>query len=319
MRLNTASSTVVVGACLLCAAASPAQQGEKRTCDVPLVVTRFDPSSRKTVMVKDLGVSDLAVQLGTEWLSVESATIDDGAKRVALILDGGGRVSKEEWEMQTELAASFVEHGRRGDAFALLVAGSRSAPGPFEPAKKAGKRLRKLKSSRGASTNSNGSTYDALLAASNLLTPPRFGDSIFLFGRADDSGSAASLDQVQELVLKNGLRFCGLSLSASLTSKLLDLSRTTGCVFEFTSLKVLSMPAVQGPFGPIPPQLSLRKAALGEAFAGIAEPYRVGIPASSIQAPIDLKFDVPTADERKIDVRDAYYPHFVYPCSPARP
>ncbi|HXN46640.1 MAG TPA: hypothetical protein VN893_08360 [Bryobacteraceae bacterium] len=194
--------------------------------------------------MKTLGVNDLLVQLGTEWFSVASATIDDGPKRVAVILDGTGRISQDEWRMEVELAATFVEHGRPGDTFALLLAGAGSAPGPFGPAKEIGKKLRQLKSSRQASTNSGGSTYDALLAAGNLLNPPRFGDSIYLFGRGGDSGSTAGLEQVRDLLLKNGVRFCGLSLSASLTSEVLQLSRMAGCVFSFTSLKTLSLPAM---------------------------------------------------------------------------
>jgi len=311
----------VFGACLLSVTASFARQGGTRTCDVPLVVEAYDPSSRNDEPVKTLGVSDLLVQLGTEWYSVASATVDDGPKRVALILDRTGRISQDEWKMEVELATTFVEHGRHGDTFALLLAGSRSAPTRFDAVKETGKQLRKLKSSRRASTESGGSTYDALLAAGNLLNPPGFGDSIYLFGRGDDSGSAAGLEQVQDLLLKNGLRFCGLSLSASLTAEVLQLSRRTGCVFSFTSLKTLSLPAMQGPhdMGLIPPQLSLQKAALGRSFAQLAAPYRVGIPASLIPARMELKFDVPTAEERKIDVRDEYYPRVVYPCSPPRP
>lgn len=313
--------SVVFAACLLSATVGFAQQGGKRTCDVPLVVEAYDPSSRNNALVKTLGVKDLLVQLGTEWFSVASATIDDGPKRVAVILDGTGRISQDEWKMEVEMAATFVEHGRSGDTFTLLLAGASSAPSSFAPAKEIGRQLHKLQSSRRASTDSGGSTYDALLAAGNLLNPPRFGDSIYLFGRGDDSGSTAGLEQVQDLLLKNGLRFCGLSLSASLTSEVLQLSRRTGCVFSFTSLKTLSLPAMQGPhdMGLIPPQLSLQKAALGRSFAQLAAPYRVGIPASLIPARMELKFDVPTAEERKIDVRDEYYPGVVYPCSPPRP
>ncbi|HXN46639.1 MAG TPA: hypothetical protein VN893_08355 [Bryobacteraceae bacterium] len=68
--------------------------------------------------------------------------------------------------------------------------------------------------------------------------------------------------------------------------------------------------------GLIPPQLSLQKAALGRSFDQLAAPYRVGIPASLIPVRMTLKFDVPTAEERKLDVRDEYYPGVVDPCSP---
>jgi hypothetical protein len=140
-----------------------------------------------------------------------------------------------------------------------------------------------------------------------------------LFGRADDSGSTASPGQVRELLLTNGVRFCGLGLAFPLTSQMLQLSRWAGCVFSFTSLRDLAMGELQGPLGPLPSPLSAKKSMLADRFAELVAPYRIGIAAASIPEPMELTFDMPTAKERKIDVQDEYYPRYVYPCTPARP
>jgi len=311
MKPRRLFSVVFLAGCLC------AQQGEKPACDVPLVVMAYSPPARSNEMVKTLGPSDLEMQLGTEWHDVPNAAIDDGPKRVVVIIDDSAPTRADELKMEIELAGSFVEHGRHGDTFALLRMASPGAPGPFEPAKKIQRRLKKLKPSPAAANS--GAAYDSLVAAAKLLTPSKFGDTIFLFGRADDSGSAAARDQVRELLLRSGTRFCGLSLAASATREALDLSRESGCVFQFTSLAVLAMPARQTAHGQIPPQMTLRLGELANLLAQIAAPYRVKIPASLIAAPTELKFDVPTADERKIDIRDEYYPHVVYPCSAPLP
>jgi hypothetical protein len=174
------------------------------------------------------------------------------------------------------------------------------------------------------------------------LSPPRFGDAIFLFGHPEDSGSAASLDQLRELVLKNGLRFYGMSFTDPLEGKLppgfdlnqrlpagvgppklTELNLATGYFFSFHSVKVLAMPAmtvsIRGKVRYIPAQLSLLKTFLADLYAGIAAPYRVGIPASAIQAPEELKIAVTNADDRQIRERDVHYPHLVYPCSAQAP
>jgi hypothetical protein len=60
---------------------SLAQQTPSESCDVPVVVTRFDAS------FQDLGTKDFVVRLGTTPVSLQSASVDRGPKRVALILD----------------------------------------------------------------------------------------------------------------------------------------------------------------------------------------------------------------------------------------
>jgi hypothetical protein len=50
-----------------------------------------------------------------------------------------------------------------------------------------------------------------LLAATRSLDPCKFGDALFLFGRVENSGSAA--DELRTLLLKDRVRFYGASFS----------------------------------------------------------------------------------------------------------
>lgn len=307
------------------------------------MVTRFNSTSRTVEQVRDLKTNDLTVQLGDVPASVVSLRIDDGPKRVAVVLDDSGRISAEEWKRETELAASFVGHARPQDTVALLLVGSHSAVSPLVSPAEVVEQLRQVSFTRPPAPDAGGRTLDTLLAAVNLLSPPRFGDAIFLFGRSDDTGSAANLEPVQEQMLRNGLRFYGLSLvdpteklppgtdrnkplpAAFNPGRLAEPSSMTGCAFEFTSLKVLAMPAQFVRFREelvpryFPSQLELRKNHLADLYAGIAAPYRVALPASSIQNPTELRIAVADADERNINKRDIHFPRRVYPCPAPAP
>src|SRR5882762_3719758 len=81
-----------------------AQQAPSESCDVPVVVPRFDTS------FQDLGTRDFLVHLGTDPVSLESASVDRGPKRVALILDASRYVLDNEWKVETGMVADLVGH-----------------------------------------------------------------------------------------------------------------------------------------------------------------------------------------------------------------
>ena len=86
MRICLISSLCFV-LCFPSVSQSFGQQRPEDSCDVPLVVTRFAPSSKTVELVKNLGPEDLTVQLGAVPGTLESVSIDDGPKRLALVLD----------------------------------------------------------------------------------------------------------------------------------------------------------------------------------------------------------------------------------------
>lgn len=323
MRLEKLPLKLAIVALLLFTPSSFAQQIVKQSCDLPLLVTHFDSSSRTDKVVRDLDRKDLALQLGSVPASVESASIDDGPKRVAIVLDTRGKIPSEEWKLATEMASSFTENARPQDSFALFLTGSDSATGPFLPPSELQEQLQALSSSRPPATDSSERIYDTLIAAANNLNPPNFGDAIYVFGHFDDSGSKAGLDQLRELILRNRIRLYGLSFADPLSGqlppafnpnkplpasvafpKLDDLAHDTGYPLSYTSVKSLSFPG----------QTQLRKSFLALQYAGIAGPYRVVIPASSIEGPIDISVTVINRSERKINAQDVHYPHVIYPC-----
>jgi hypothetical protein len=264
----------------------------------------------------------LAITVGDVDGTVENAAIDGGGKRVALILDASRKVPKDEWKLETEMALSLIGHARPEDRFGIFVTGVDSPTGPLLPAEGARKQLGKLVSARPDASDESERIYDALLMATERLDPPAFGDAVFLFGHAEDSSSNASPEQIQEIILKRGLRFYAMSFTDPLKGKLPPgfnlnnplpatvgpepadkISHATGYYFSFHSVDDLK---VSG-------QKKLLKRFLGDLYAGIAEPYRVKISAN-VADKTALNFVIRKAQARNIRQSDMHYPRYIYPC-----
>jgi hypothetical protein len=310
------------------AAQSFGQQRPEDSCDVPLVVTRFVPSSKTVELVRNLGPNDLSVQLGAVPGTLKSVSVDDRPKRIALVLDASDGVPTNEWKLQTEMAAKLVQHARPDDRFALLFVGIESPASAFLSSGEVVKELQKLSSSRPVVTESGERIYDALLAAANRLNPPQFGDALFLFGHPEDSGSKSGPDEVMELVLKNRLRFYAVSFSSPLRGKLppgFDLNKplpasvvrpkltkmtaATGYSFSFHSIESLNYPG----------QIPLFEGYLADLYAGIAEPYRLKIAMPDTRGEVKLEIVVSNSKGRNISEGDVHYSHSIYPCLPSAP
>src|SRR3989442_9265953 len=189
MRVNSIS-----GAVLLLVWFSPigkllAQQAQNAPCDIPLVATSFNSSSRAVELANDLSIQNFEVKLDGVPEQLESATIDNGPKRVALILDASKNIPRDEWKLETKMAARLLEHARPGDRFTIFFVGMDSQENPVLPPSEARERLKMLGASRPAVPDSGERVYDTLLAAAGSFNPPQFGDVLFLFGHPEDSGS----------------------------------------------------------------------------------------------------------------------------------
>jgi hypothetical protein len=310
------------------AALSFGQQRPEDSCDVPLVVTRFVSSSRTLELVKDLGPKDLTVQIGAVSGTLESASIDSGPKRVALVLDASDAIPTDEWTLQTEMAAKLVQHARPDDRFALLFVGMENPASAFLSSGEVMREMQKLSASRPGAMESGERIYDSLLAAASHLNPPQFGDALFLFGHPEDSGSKSGPDEVMELVLKNRLRFYAVSFSSPLRGKLppgFDLNKplpasvvrpkltkmtaATGYSFSFHSIESLNYPG----------QIPLFEGYLADLYAGIAEPYRLKIAMPDTRGEVKLEIVVSNSKGRNISEGDIHYSHSIYPCVPSAP
>ena len=299
-----------------------AQNIQNHSCDVPLVVTRFVPSSGAVELVQDLSAKDLTVKVGGLSSTVKDAAIDRGGKRVGLILDASKRIPQDEWKLETEMAVSLIEHARPEDKFSLSIVGGDLPGGSLLPSSAVQERLKKLAVSRPDAPDGTERIYDALLLMAKHLDPPEFGDTIFLFGHPEDSGSNASPKQVQEIILRNRLRFYAVSFTdmrgkvppgfdlnkpmpANAGIERIDqISHATGYFVSFHSPQALNFPG----------QIPLFKGFLGDLYAGIAEPYRLKIDLST-SGKTSLNLVIKRGNARNIRQVDVHYPHFIYRCS----
>jgi hypothetical protein len=308
---------LILGVVLCLRSAAAAQQVSADSCDVPLVVADYYNQP-----VRNLTPSDFSVRLAAIPTPIASASLDAGPKRIALVLDASSNVPEEEWNLESEMAAELIKHARANDQFVLLVIGSTPTSGAWSSSSEVAARLQGLQSAR-PKGEENERIYDALLGAANRLDPPQFGDTIFLFGHNKDFGSKTSLDQIQGLLLKNRLRFFGISFADRLAglppgfnlnrplpkefrgTQLETLSADTGYVFSSHAVHDL---AIHG-------QIPLFENFLSDLYSWIAEPYRLRLSTSSFANGSSFEISVAEMQARKINSKGIHYPHTVYQCT----
>ena len=297
---------------------SIAQGSPSESCDVPVVVTRFDTS------FQDLGTRDFLVHLGTNPVSLESASVDRDPKRVALILDASRYVLDNEWKVEAEMAADLVGHARPFDTFALLLVGMESATQSLLSPAEVREQLRELWSSRPPRTDSTERVYDALFAAAKRLDPPQFGDTLVLFGHMYDVGSKTDPDRLLGLVMRSKLRIIGIDFSdplptslppgfdpnnippeSSAPKKLGEMTAETGYYFSYDAMEGLNRPG----------QMRLFESFLADLYKRISEPYRLRALAFASSGRVKLEITVANSADRKIRPTDMHYPQFIFPCA----
>jgi hypothetical protein len=283
-------------------------QAVSDSCDVPVIVADYFNQP-----VRDLAPADFSVRLNDVATSVASASIDAGPKRIAIVIDASRNVPAEEWKFETEMAAEFVKHARPGDRFAFSVIGAEASPAELLSSSQILDRL------QGLSGKTNERIYDAVLAAARRLDPPQFGDAVVLFGHHEDSGSETPADDLQNLMVRNGVRFFAVSFANPLPpgfdlrkpvpktslSNLQRLTAETGFFFSFHPIAALNMPG----------QLPLFENFLSDVYTWIAEPYRLTLPRPASKDMAKLEVAVSNIEARKAHREGIHYPRSLYPCS----
>ena len=306
MRLTAFFLTLCAAVCLQYRLS--AQQQERADArEIPVVVADF-----YNKLVPDLQKADFAVRLAGKPVLVSSAAIDEGPKRIILILDASNNVPNDEWKLQIESAEILIQHARPTDLFALFVVGMDSAEKSFQTPKEISLRLRDLKRSQEPEK-----TYDAVLGALNSLNGTQFGDTIFLIGHDEDSGSTATLSEIRKLMLEKTVRFYGLSFADKLAklppgvdlnkplppgfgpSKLDSLSAETGYFFSFHAVRNLKISG----------QMTLFEGFLADLDAWIARPYRLRFGNRDGNGLVPLEIDVAQMEARRIRKGGIHYPH----------
>jgi hypothetical protein len=310
MRISRSQLTLYLIAFFSIAGPSFAQQKAIQSCDVPLVVGYW----------RKLHSKDLTVHLGTELVTVDNVFLDDGPKRVAVVLDSSKQTSDEQLKVLLDITTALVEHARPQDTFSLVLVGADDSDGLFLTTEDVRNRLRKfaLSSPPRSSPGTSERIYDAILAAAMHLTPSKFGDAIIFLGHDRDSGSNAGLAQVQELILRNRVRFYGLCFynskiriipSNASRSELDLLSHETGYFIPYLPAEPLAEPE----------QIRQKKEFVVNLYGGITKPYRVSIPGPSIPGPVKLEIGVAKSVRSNPNPENVHYPRSIYQCGAPAP
>jgi hypothetical protein len=195
-----------------------AQQPSNESFDAPVVLTRvvtyFVPYDvTKQELAQDFGPDNFQVQVGGVAAQVESVLIENGPKRMVLVLDAGKPVPKDEYDENIYVAKALLAYARSKDRFTVLLVGSDAPTAKFISPGETKRYLEKLCAARPPTTEPGTRIYDTLLAAAKNLDPPQFGDVVILFGRLEDSGSKATMEDLSGAFVREKLRFFGISFA----------------------------------------------------------------------------------------------------------
>jgi hypothetical protein len=293
-----------------------AQQPSKESFDAPVVLTRVvtypEPHPEvqkgyledvtKQELAQDFGPDNFQVQVGGVAAQVESVLIEKGPKRVVLVLDASKPVPKDEYDENIYVAKALLGYARSKDRFKVLLVGSDAPTAKFISPSETKRYLGELRAARPPTTEPGTRIYDTLLTAAKNLDPPQFGDVVILFGRLEDSGSKATMEDLSGAFVREKLRFFGVSFAPSPPPPALErLSAATG-------YSILLEPMRDGRI------LGIWEPDFEFWYAWIAEPYRlrVSLPALGRQDLIEIKL-VPGLKKKKTEGIELHFPRIVYP------
>lgn len=284
--------------------------GPPGACDFPFVATHYDTNHEQTV-VADIAPSDFSARLGDTYVTVRSAGIDPGPKQIGVVIDASRSIPDDEWERQIQLAANFIEHARPQDALFVFLAGVDVEPERVASPSATAERLRRLMFSHPPVSDATERNYDALLTTAISMQPPHFGDTLILFGHAEDAGSSASAVKLEDVILSNRMRFIVMSFSTATLGKsprLDPVARETGYFIDYHDTLSLNQPG----------QIVLIEDYMQDLYGWIAGPYRLRVESTDVTTPADLTVYLSDAAQRDIRDYEIHYPRRIYPCS-ARP
>ena len=282
--------------------------------DIPVVVADFNNK-----IVKSLGPQDFSAQFGDTPVPVGEVFLDDGPKRIALILDASGSIPSDEWKLELESALVLLGQARLNDQFAFLVVGVEGNSTSFLSPGAVKDQLKGMEKSRPQPAGAGERIYDSIFEAANRCDPPQFGDTIFLVGHDQDSGSKASLDSIRDVIFNKHLRFLGLSFTDRLVglpagtdankplpkefgpTGLELVTLKTGYYFSFHSVQSLRLPG----------QIPIFKEFLGDLYAWIAQPYRLRISSPASNKKYQLRVSVKDSERRRIHQNGIHSPQYL--------
>ncbi len=157
-----------------------------------------------------LNVSSFTGRAGRVAVPIKSLTLDDGPRRIVLIVDQGKKVNADGRKAQQDMLATLLGAARAEDSFALITARGSSQVVKFGEERSA---LSAAVNSEG--TGSHGKdlgVMDAILQGIDMFGQGKQGDSIIVMAYDLEGNHGANAKRVAKALEDHHVRLFGLSL-----------------------------------------------------------------------------------------------------------
>jgi hypothetical protein len=289
-----------------------------QNCDVPLSTLQVsNPASSVPSTL------ELAVHLGKLNTSAQ-APMDQGSRRMVVVLDGSKYVTDELWKLEASLASALFEQARSEDSFALYVISDQPVILDFSTSRDAlRKQVNELLAGRPAHQKERRRLYDAFLAASDLFGTPHFADAIFCLAGGVDHDSSRSRDATARTLLGRGIRlfgvlFKGLDFDVPLVYvppnisavNVMDLAQQSGGLLEYEHTET-----AQHEYKFTTGSLKSAWGKVAVSYWRAVNVYRLDLSAFPASWPADLRLTLPTPNSAGAGEPEILYPHQKWTCT----
>ena len=280
--------------------------------------------------VSGLGAADFQGEFRGQPLKVSSSSVDNGPRRVVMLLDTSGSMmdSQREWQLVRRVTHDLVLNSSSEMSLALLTfsaeigekvgfdAGRQAVAGKLAalPGEKAGfgKGLRPT------------ALFDAILEAVSLLEPTRLGDSVYVVTDGWDNASRSRSKDAERMLLQHGIRLFGFVLSDprfDMTLDLVPLVRTSGGnSFNFNPYRRWVIRPVSQWYSLSEEEELALAVVLRRVYAQMAEFYRVEVELpQEVDKPRKWRLEVVDAHGKKRKDLTVVYPRKLMPCAVEEP
>lgn len=173
--------------------------------------------------VPDLTNANFAASYKGKAIRVGSASVDNSARRIVLLLDVSdsmlGRDSESDWNFPLDVAENLLKSIPSSTAIGLSAFGTEleHVISPTNDRKKLRgevEEIRKARWSFSKHDRADTSIRDAIIAGAKLFDHPQLGDALYIITDGIDNTSEANIDEVYKALACRGIRLFSFILSA---------------------------------------------------------------------------------------------------------
>lgn len=217
LRLELRPPTHLLGMlCLVLFANCAPVAGQSDAClDRTISITLLTPAG------VTVAANDLQAVASKRPVKINSVAPDIAPHRILILFDTSASVLTPagSWPAYLSIAANLVANLPPGDAVGIAVfADGLQMLVPFTDERQTlQERLTKLKAGRAALPNIGRATalYDSLVQATDLFTPKREGDLLFVLTDSDDDSSRLRGEDAGKIIQSSGIRLDSISIANS--------------------------------------------------------------------------------------------------------